>query len=108
MAIKTKAQAQAIARAIKEGKATGQARERGMALLRDYREKSQPSTTTELLSAPARGFNTVVGTVAGGFVDAANLLIKAADAGLEFAGVPEDTIIPSEKPFMGGAAIREN
>ena len=108
MAIKTKAQAQAIARAIKEGKATGQAKERGMALLRDYREKSQPSTTTELLSAPARGFNTVVGTVAGGFVDAANLLIKAADAGLEFAGVPEDTIIPSEKPFMGGAAIREN
>jgi len=108
MAIKTKAQAQAIARAIKEGKATGQARERGIALLRDYREKSQPSTTMELLSAPARGFNTVAGTVAGGFADAANLLIKAADAGLEFAGVPEDAIIPSEKPFMGGAAIREN
>jgi len=108
MAIKTKAQAQAIARAIKEGKATGQARERGMALLRDYREKSQPSTTTQLLSAPARGFNTAIGSVAGGFADAANLLIKAADAGLEFAGVPEDAIIPSEKPFMGGAAIREN
>ena len=108
MAIKTKAQAQAIARAIKEGKATGQAKERAMALLRDYREKSQPSTTTQLLSAPAAGFNTMVGSALGGFGDAANLLIKAADAGLEFAGVPEDAIIPSEKPFMGGAAIREN
>ncbi len=108
MAIKTEAQAQAIARAIKEGKATGQARERGMALLRDFREKSQPSTTTELINAPAQGFNTAVGSAVGGFVDLANLLIKAADAGLEFAGVPEDAIIPSEKPFMGGAAIREN
>ena len=49
MAIKTKAQAQAIARAIKEGKATGQAKERGMALLRDYREKSQPSSTIQSL-----------------------------------------------------------
>ena len=88
MAIKTKAQAQAIARAIKEGKATGQAKERGMALLRDYREKSQPSTTTELLSAPARGFNTVIGSAVGGVGDLGNLLIKTAAAGLVFVGMP--------------------
>ena len=88
MAIKTEAQAQAIARAIKEGKATGQARERGMALLRDFREKSQPSTTTELISAPAQGFNTMVGSALGGVGDLGNLLIKAAAAGLDFVGVP--------------------
>ena len=88
MAIKTKAQAQAIARAIKEGKATGQAKERAMALLRDYREKSQPSTTTELISAPAQGFNTMVGSALGGVGDLGNLLIKAAAAGLDFVGVP--------------------
>ena len=88
MAIKTKAQAQAIARAIKEGKATGQAKERAMALLRDYREKSQPSTTTELISAPAQGFNTMVGSTLGGVGDLGNLLIKAAAAGLDFVGVP--------------------
>ena len=88
MAIKTKAQAQAIARAIKEGKATGQAKERGMALLRDYREKSQPSSTIQLLSVPAQGFNTAFGSVAGGAGDLANLLIKAAAAGLDFVGMP--------------------
>lgn len=88
MAIKTKAQAQAIARAIKEGKATGQAKERGIALLRDFREKSQPSTTTQLLSVPAAGFNTAVGSFAGGVGDFANLLIKSAAAGLDFVGVP--------------------
>ena len=103
MAIKTKAQAQAIARAIKEGKATGQARERGIALLRDYREKSQPSTTTQLLSAPAQGLNTAVGSVVGGVGDLTNLLIKAAAAGLDFAGVPG---ADSPRLLPGSADVR--
>ena len=88
MAIKTEAQAQAIARAIKEGKATGQAKERGMALLRDFRVKSQPSSTTQLLSVPAQGFNTAIGSAVGGVGALANLLIKAAAAGLDFVGMP--------------------
>ena len=103
MAIKTKAQAQAIARAIKEGKATGQARERGIALLRDYRVKSQPSTTTQLISTPAMGFNTAFGSVAGGAGDLANLLIKAAAAGLDFVGVPG---ADSPRLLPGSADVR--
>ncbi len=103
MAIKTEAQAQAIARAIKEGKATGQARERGIALLRDYREKSQPSTTTQLISAPAMGFNTALGSAVGGAGDLANLLIKAAAAGLDFVGVPG---ADSPRLLPGSADVR--
>lgn len=68
---------------------------------------NKASSFSEVISAPARGFN--VGFLAdtlGAPVDLMNFLVKTADVGLEKLGVPEDFIEPSEAPFGGSESIK--
>lgn len=68
---------------------------------------NQSSSFSEVISAPARGFN--VGFLAdslGAPVEIMNFLIKSADVGLEKLGVPEDFIQPSDAPFGGSESIK--
>jgi len=68
---------------------------------------NQSSSFSEVISAPARGFN--VGFLAdslGAPVDLMNFLVKSADVGLEKLGVPEDFIQPSDAPFGGSESIK--
>jgi hypothetical protein len=68
---------------------------------------NQSSSFSEVISAPARGFN--VGFLAdtlGAPVDLMNFLVKSADVGLEKLGVPEDFIQPSDAPIGGSESIK--
>ena len=68
---------------------------------------NKASSFSEVISAPARGFN--VGFLAdtlGAPVDLMNFLVETADVGLEKLGVPEDFIEPSEAPFGGSESIK--
>jgi len=68
---------------------------------------NQPSSFSELVSAPFAGFNVgLLSDFLGAPVDITNFLIKSADVGLEKLGVPQDFIQPSDAPFGGSESIK--
>lgn len=68
---------------------------------------NQPSSFSELVSAPFAGFNVgLLSDFLGAPVDITNFLVKSADVGLEKLGVPQDFIQPSDAPFGGSESIK--
>ena len=68
---------------------------------------NEPSSFSELVSAPFAGFNVgILSDFLGAPVDITNFLIKSADVGLEKLGVPQDFIQPSDAPFGGSESIK--
>ena len=95
--IKDRREAEIIAKAINDGKLTGEARENAVAALRKFDRLSQPSTTTQKTATTGASVQTGIGKSVGSPVDLANFILE------KLGVVPEGNV-----PHFGSEAIAHN